>query len=97
MILTHLDVQVGSIGPTDRADIVDTTEEYYNLSLWFLFFGLKGAEGGARWCVSGVCVLKSCYYRWCDVVAITLTQFSAATFASLLTLRVADDIRQAQF
>ena len=76
---------------------MDTTEEYYNSSLLFLFFGPKGAEGGARWCVSGVCVLKSCYYQWRDAVAITLTQFSAVTFASLLTLRVADDILQAQF
>ena len=54
-----MDVQVGLIGPTDRADIVETSEEYHNLSVWFLFFRFKGSEGGARWWVSGVCVLKT--------------------------------------
>ena len=57
-----MDVQVGPIGPTDRADIADTTDEHYNLSWWFLFFELKGAEGSARWWVSGVCVLKTFLY-----------------------------------
>ena len=37
------------LGAIDRADIADRMKEYYNLSLWFLFGWLKGAEGGAWW------------------------------------------------